>query len=144
MLELGAWCLSGCWSLLLFALLGDGARPARSDHRFAQCPKSFINSRPDGQGGYSRRMTSTKSSLNPVTPSAPRPARIPFAVKLAFTAFMAVLVPVYWTEYGPANFLYFCDLALFLTLAAVWLENRLLASMAAVGILLPQIVLWCG
>jgi hypothetical protein len=120
----------------------------RREHRFAQCPKSFINSRPDGQGSYSRRMTSIKSSqredLNPVNPSAPHPARIPFAVKLAFTAFMAVLVPVYWTKYGPANFLYFCDLALFLTLAAVWLENRLLASMAAVGILLPQIVLWCG
>ena len=70
--------------------------------------------------------------------------RIPLAVKLAFTAFMAVLVPVYWTKYGPTNFLYFCDLALFLTLAAVWLENRLLASMAAVGIIFPQIVLWCG
>lgn len=71
-------------------------------------------------------------------------ARLPLAVKLAFTAFMAVLVPVYWTKYGPANFLYFCDLALILTLVAVWMENRLCASMAAVGIILPQIVLWCG
>ncbi len=57
---------------------------------------------------------------------------------------MAVLVPVYWKQYGPANFLYFCDLALFITLAAMWLENRLLASMAAVGIILPQLTLWCG
>ena len=78
------------------------------------------------------------------TGPALRPARIPRAVKLAFTAFMAVLVPVYWSKYGPTNFLYFCDLALFLTLAAVWLEQRLWASMAAVGILLPQLVLWCG
>lgn len=70
--------------------------------------------------------------------------RLPLALKLAFTAFMAVLVPVYWTKYGPANFLYFCDLALILTLVAVWFENRLCASMAAVGIILPQIVLWCG
>lgn len=76
-------------------------------------------------------------------PAAPA-RRIPLLIKLAFTAFMAVLVPVYWTKYGPTNFLYFCDLALFLTLAAVWLENRLLASMAAVGIIFPQIVLWCG
>jgi hypothetical protein len=76
-----------------------------------------------------------------------RPAtatRIPFALKLAFTSFMAVLVPVYWAKYGPTNFLYFCDLALFFTLAALWLENQLLASMAAVGIVLPQIILWCG
>jgi len=36
-----------------------------------------------------------------------RPAgRIPPGVKLAFTAFMAVLVPTYWHEYGPTNFLY--------------------------------------
>jgi len=70
--------------------------------------------------------------------------RIPLAVKLAFTAFMAVLAPVYWVKYGPTNFLYFCDLALFFTLAAVWLDNRLFASMAAVGIALPQIVFWCG
>ncbi|KAF0174930.1 MAG: hypothetical protein FD161_3472 [Limisphaerales bacterium] len=72
------------------------------------------------------------------TPTAPR--RLPLAVKLGFTAFMAVLVPVYWTNYGPTNFLYFCDVALFLTLAAVWTESALLASMAAVGIVLPQLV----
>ena len=83
-------------------------------------------------------------NLNLAAASAPRAARIPLAVKVAFTAFMAVFVPVYWSKYGPTNFLYFCDLALFFTLAAVWLENRLLASMAAVGIILPQLILWCG
>lgn len=67
--------------------------------------------------------------------------RIPMAVKLTFTAFMAVLVPCYWHLYGPTNFLYFCDMSLFLTLAAVWTESALLASMPAVGILLPQ-ALW--
>jgi hypothetical protein len=66
--------------------------------------------------------------------------RVPLVVKLGYTAFMAVLVPVYWTNYGPTNFLYFCDVALFLTLAAVWLERPLLASMAAVGIVLPQLI----
>jgi hypothetical protein len=69
--------------------------------------------------------------------------RVPTALKWAYTAFMAVLVPVYWSQYGPTNFLYFCDVALFLTLAGMWLENRLLVSMAAVGILLPQ-GLWCA
>ena len=69
--------------------------------------------------------------------------QIPLVVKLLFTGFMAVLVPVYWSMYGPTNFLYFCDLALFLTLAGVWLENGLLISLAAVGILLPQ-MFWCA
>ena len=68
--------------------------------------------------------------------------RIPLALKFAYTAFMIVLVPVYWYAYGPTNFLYFCDVALFFARAAVWLESPLLASMPAVGILLPQ-ALWC-
>ena len=68
--------------------------------------------------------------------------RIPVALKLAYTAFMVILVPTYWREYGPTNFLYFCDVALFFALGAVWLESPLLASMPAVGILLPQ-MLWC-
>jgi hypothetical protein len=67
--------------------------------------------------------------------------RIPLWLKLAYTLYLCVLVPVYWVNYTPANFLFFCDLALFVTLAALWLENRLLASMAALGILLPQF-LW--
>ncbi len=61
---------------------------------------------------------------------------------MGFTAFMAVLVPIYWVHYGPANFLYFCDVALFLALAAVWTERPIFASMAAVGVLVPQL-LWC-
>jgi hypothetical protein len=68
--------------------------------------------------------------------------RVPVWLKWAFTAFMFVLVPVYWTKYGPANFFYFCDAALFLTLFAVWTDNALLASMSAVGILVPQFF-WC-
>lgn len=63
---------------------------------------------------------------------------IPLWLKVAYTAFMAVLVPVYWSHYGPTNFLYFCDVALLLTLAAVWLESPLLASIPAAGILIPQ------
>ena len=66
---------------------------------------------------------------------------IPFWLKIAYTGFMAVLVPVYWHHYGPANFLYFSDLALFFVLAAIWLERPLLASMAAVGTLATQ-ALW--
>jgi hypothetical protein len=67
--------------------------------------------------------------------------RIPMAVKLACTAFMGVLVPYYWVTYTPWNFLFFCDVALLMTLAALWLESPLLASIPAVGITLPQL-LW--
>lgn len=70
-------------------------------------------------------------------------ARLPLWLKLTFTAFLLVMVPVYWVNYGPTNFLYFCDVSLLLCLVSVWTERRLPASMAAVGILLPQ-VLWCA
>ncbi|PAW83574.1 MAG: hypothetical protein B9S33_13555 [Pedosphaera sp. Tous-C6FEB] len=78
--------------------------------------------------------------LESTSEAKPLSTRLPLAVKLGYTAFMAVLVPVYWANYGPTNFLYFCDVALFLTLIAVWRESALLASMAAVGIVLPQVV----
>ena len=68
-------------------------------------------------------------------------SRIPFGIKIVYTAFMGVLIPVYWINYGPANFLYFCDIALILTLVGMWREDRLLISMCTVGILAPQI-LW--
>jgi hypothetical protein len=67
--------------------------------------------------------------------------RVPLWIKLPYTAFVAVLVPVYWVQYGPLNFLYFCDVALLLTTVALWTESSLLASMPAVGIVLPQL-LW--
>jgi hypothetical protein len=67
---------------------------------------------------------------------------IPVLVTYAFTAFVVVLVPFYWRSYGPTNFLYFCDVSLFLTLFAVWRRHALSASMATVGILIPQ-VFWC-
>jgi len=66
---------------------------------------------------------------------------IPLAAKIICTAFLAVLVPVYLHTYGPTNFLWFCDAALLLTVAGMWLESPLLISMCAVGILLPQ-CLW--
>ena len=65
---------------------------------------------------------------------------VPIGLKIAYSAFMAVLVPVYWHNYGPTNFLYFCDVALILTLIAIWPENALLISACAVGILVPQAV----
>ena len=67
--------------------------------------------------------------------------RVPLWLKLAYTTFMIVLVPVYLYYYGPTNFLYFCDVAIVLTLVGIWIESPLLISMCAVGILAPQ-ALW--
>jgi hypothetical protein len=77
---------------------------------------------------------STQSLVDPAS-------RLPLWLKLAYTAFMAVLVPVYWRNYGPTNFLYFCDVALIITLIGIWIESPLLVSMCAVGILASQ-ALW--
>ena len=77
----------------------------------------------------------------PVTAGEPvvvQPHKIPLAAKVAGAAFLAVLVPIYLHTYGPANFLWFCDTALILTVVGMWLESSLLISMCAVGILLPQ------
>ena len=67
-------------------------------------------------------------------------SRIPLWLKIVYTAFMAVLIPVYWYYYGPTNFLYFCDVVLILTLVGLWIESPLLISMGAVGIVLPQTI----
>ena len=67
--------------------------------------------------------------------------RIPYSVKLLYSAFVAIVVPLYWVTYSPWNFLYFCDIALLVTAAAIWMESPLLISMQAVAIVAPQL-LW--
>jgi hypothetical protein len=61
-------------------------------------------------------------------------------LKVVYTAFVAVLVPYYWRAYSPWNFLFFCDVALLVTLVGLWAESRFLISLEAVAILLPQTV----
>lgn len=68
---------------------------------------------------------------------SPRPA-IPLWLKLLYTLFLCILIPKYWPIYGPADFLWFCDVAALLTLPALWLESPLLASVNAVAMTLPQ------
>ncbi len=67
--------------------------------------------------------------------------RIPLWLKLAYTAYAAVLLPAYAlkADAGLLNFLWFSDIALFSTGAALWLENSLLASTTAVGVLGPEL-----
>jgi hypothetical protein len=61
--------------------------------------------------------------------------QVPLWVKIVFSVYLCVLVPIYWREYGPTNFLWASDIALFVIFAAVWLENRLLNSMMVIGVL---------
>jgi hypothetical protein len=68
---------------------------------------------------------------------------IPVWLKLAHTLFVVVLVPIYWRHYGPANFLWFSDIALLALAPALWLESPLLASMMALAVLGPE-MLWVG
>jgi len=55
--------------------------------------------------------------------------------KIGYTLFVCLLVPIYWRQYGPANFLWFSDIALLVLVPALWLENALLVSMMAVAII---------
>ncbi len=71
-----------------------------------------------------------------------RRGRIPLWIKIAYGLFLGVLVPVYWQHYGPSNFLWASDIALFIVFLAVCFENRLLNSMMAIGVL-PFELAWC-
>jgi hypothetical protein len=73
-------------------------------------------------------------------PAHRRPGRIPSALKWGYTVFVTVLVPLYWVEYGPMNFLWASDIALLITLLGLWLESRLLISMMALGVLIPELI----
>jgi hypothetical protein len=64
---------------------------------------------------------------------------IPVGLKIAYTAFVVFLVPVYWRQYGPANFLWFSDIAVLLMAPALWLESPLLVSMIALAVLVPEV-----
>ena len=64
---------------------------------------------------------------------------IPLWIKVAYTLFLCILVPVYWRTWGPRNFLWFSDIALLTTAVALWLESALLASMMTLAIALPEL-----
>ena len=64
---------------------------------------------------------------------------IPLWLKIAYGLFTPVLIAIYWPRYGPANFLWLSDIALFLTTGALLLEWPLLIAMAAVGVLALEV-----
>jgi hypothetical protein len=66
---------------------------------------------------------------------------IPLWIKLGYTLLVVIIVVVYTFKYPLENFLWFSDIALLATVPALWFENGFLASMMAVGTLLPE-ALW--
>lgn len=68
-------------------------------------------------------------------------AEIDLWIKIAYSAMLLVIVPVYAVYWGWRNFLWFSDIALITTGIALWLENSLLASMMALAVLVPEL-LW--
>lgn len=63
---------------------------------------------------------------------------IPLWLKVSYTLMVLVIIPVYWRDLGPANFLWFSDIALIALVPALWLENRLLGSTMAVAVFLLE------
>jgi hypothetical protein len=73
----------------------------------------------------------------------PESALLPLWLKLAYTGFLAVMIPTYALRAaaGLSNFLWFSDIAVIVIGVALWLESSLLASMMAVAVLFPEL-LW--
>lgn len=64
---------------------------------------------------------------------------LPLWLKLIYTLFVVILVPIYWSELGVTNFLWGSDIALLVMVFGLWFESRFLVSMMAVGVLLPEL-----
>lgn len=74
--------------------------------------------------------------------AAPKTAPpIPLWVKIPYTLMVAVVVVVYWIKYGPANFLWFSDIAFFAMCYVLWCDDRFVTSMMAIGVL-PLETFW--
>ena len=69
-------------------------------------------------------------------------APIPMWLKVVYTLFVVVWVPAVVVHYGATNFLWFCDVANFLILLALWRSSPLLFSAQAVGVMLFQALWW--
>jgi hypothetical protein len=64
---------------------------------------------------------------------------IPLGLKVIYTAWIAVWMPLYWLHHGPANLLWFCDLANLVVLVGLWRDSPLLLSSQLVAVGVPQL-----
>jgi hypothetical protein len=68
------------------------------------------------------------------------PSRLPLWIKLGWTLWVVVWVPLYWSHYGPRNFLWFCDIGNFMILLALWTESAVVFSWQACSVLVVQLL----
>ena len=66
---------------------------------------------------------------------------VPLWLKVAWTAMALVIVLIYWRHRGPANFLWFSDIALLVLVPGLWLESSFIVSLTACMVLVAEI-LW--
>ena len=66
---------------------------------------------------------------------------VPLWLKIAWTALVLVIVVIYWRHRGPANFLWFSDIAFLALVPGLWLESSFIVSLVACMVLAPE-VLW--
>jgi hypothetical protein len=67
--------------------------------------------------------------------------RAPLWFNIFYSAFVLVVIAVYWVKYGPANFLWFSDIAFFGMAYALWRDDARFTSMMAIGVL-PLEFIW--
>lgn len=65
--------------------------------------------------------------------------KIPPWMKIIAVCYLAVFIPVYWWHLGVANFLWFSDIALIVTVFSLLRESRYPISMMAVGVLMFEL-----
>ena len=66
---------------------------------------------------------------------------VPLWLKVGWTAMVLVIVLIYWRHRGPANFLWFSDIALLVLVPGLWLESSFIVSLTACMVLVPE-MLW--
>jgi len=71
-------------------------------------------------------------------------ATFPFWLKLVALLYLCVFVSYSWKNYGLQNFLWFSCLGVIGTVTALWLENRLLASMMLLSTFMADLLGWGG
>ncbi len=66
---------------------------------------------------------------------------VPLWLKVAWTAMALAVVVIYWRHRGPANFLWFSDIAVLALVPGLWLESSFIVSLTACLVLVAEL-LW--
>ena len=66
---------------------------------------------------------------------------VPLWLKVAWTAMVLVVVLIYWRHRGPANLLWFSDIAILALVPGLWLESSFIVSLTACMVFVAEI-LW--